>query len=325
MSPPWRPTASLENLRLRARILGDIRRFFHERGVLEVETPLLSRHGSTEPHLTTLTTRYTGPGFAQGVTLHLQTSPEFAMKRLLAAGSGPIYQIGKAFRDGEAGTRHNPEFTLLEWYRPGCDHHALMNEVALLVATLLPGQAPGRYLTYAEAFLTHAGCDPHEAPLSELRQCLREALEGEPPQVVDGDDRDMLLDLLMSHVVEPRLGPGPVFIYDYPPSQAALARVRADEPSVAERFELYIDGVEVANGYHEVTGAEEQAACFARDRERRRHLGLPDVEPDERLLAAMEAGMPSCAGVALGVDRLLMVLAQAKGIEEVLAFPVDRA
>ncbi len=320
----WRPAAPLEHLRQRADVLGRIRQFFHERGVLEVETPLLSRHASTEPHLDSLTTRYTGPGFAGGVTLHLQTSPEYAMKRLLAAGSGPIYQICKAFRDGEAGPRHNPEFTLLEWYRPGCDHHALMNEVALLVATLLSSGAECRRMTYAEAFGVYAGCDPHRAPLSELYQCLREAAGG-GLQGIDTDDRDTLLDLLMSHAVEPRLDAGPVFIHDFPASQAALARVRPGDPPLAERFELYIDGVEVANGYHEVTDPEEQAACFRRDRERRRRLQRPDVLPDERLLAAMEAGMPPCAGVALGIDRLLMVMTRAKGIDEVLAFPVGIA
>ena len=320
----WWPTATLDNLRLRAAVLRRIRHFFHERGVLEVDTPLLSRHASTEPHLSSLSTRYTGPGHARGLELYLQTSPELAMKRLLAAGSGPIFQIGKAFRDGEAGGRHNPEFTLLEWYRPGCDHHALMNEVAVLVATLLPSQSACRRMTYAEVFRVHAACDPHEASLAELRHSLRENSTG-GHQYADTDDRDMLLDLIMTHVIEPRLGPGPVFIYDYPPSQAALARVRAGDPPLAERFELYIGGFEVANGYHEVTDPGEQAACFRRDREKRRQLQLPDVLPDERLLAAMEEGLPPCAGVALGIDRLLMVMAGADHIDEVLAFPVEIA
>jgi len=293
--------------------------------VLEVETPLLSHHASTEPHLRSLSTRYTGPGSPQGCTLQLQTSPEFAMKRLLAAGSGPIFQICKAFRDGEAGQRHNPEFTMLEWYRPGLDYHALMDEVAELLATIFQTDTACQHLSYAEAFQAHAGCDPHTASDSDLRRCLHKVTEGEF-QDIDVAERDILLDLIMSHVIEPHLGKsGPIFVYDYPASQAALAHVRAGDPPVAERFELYIDGVELANGYHEVVTVAEQQACFERDREKRRRLQLPEVMPDQRLLAAMDNGLPACSGVALGVDRLLMVLAQATNIDEVLAFPVDIA
>lgn len=319
----WRPTATLENLRLRARVLAVIRAFFAERGVLEVETPLLSSATATDPHLDSFATRYTGPGAAAGLSLYLQTSPEFAMKRLLAAGSGPIYQLGKAFRNGEAGRRHNPEFTLLEWYRPGFDLHALMDEVEALIASLLGTPAAER-LSYAEAFIRYAGIDPHAATAAELQRIASVEKFSESLRLA-GDDRDGWLDLLLTHLVEPHLGKErPVFIFDYPPSQAALARIRPGNPSVAERFELYIDGIELANGYHELGDAREQQRRFKADRERRRSAGLPDTPSDERLLAALEHGLPDCSGVALGVDRLVMIAARAQALDEVMAFPLFR-
>lgn len=317
----WRPTATIENLRLRGRVLASIRAFFAERGVLEVETPVLSTATATDPHLDSLVTRYTGPGAAAGLTLYLQTSPEFAMKRLLAAGSGPIYQLGKAFRNGEAGRRHNPEFTLLEWYRPGFDLRALMDEVEALIASLLGTPAAER-LSYAEAFIRHAGIDPHAATAVELKRLAALKKLGESLDLSD-EDKDGWLDLLLTHLVEPHLGKErPVFIFDYPPSQAALARIRPGNPSVAERFELYIDGIELANGYHELGDAREQRCRFEADRERRRIAGLPGTPIDERLLAALEHGLPDCSGVALGIDRLVMIAAQAQTLNEAMAFPL---
>jgi lysyl-tRNA synthetase class 2 len=325
----WRPTASMENLRLRAEVLARIRAFFADRDVLEVETPLLGSAPVTDLHLAAMSAVYRGPASDAGRRLWLQTSPEFAMKRLLAADSGPIYQLCRAFRDGEAGSRHNPEFTILEWYRPGWDHLRLMDEVAELLAEV-PGDANGdagrsscEKLTYAEAFQRHVGIDPHTASTAELRARAASLLDG-PPDLAD--DRDGWLDLLLSHVIEPKLGwEGPAAIHDYPASQAALARMRPGPPPVAERFEVWVRGVELANGYHELADAVEQRRRFEADLAARRAHGLPEVPIDERLLAALEDGLPECAGVALGVDRLVMLAAGADRIDEVIAFPVDRA
>ncbi|HSL17494.1 MAG TPA: elongation factor P--(R)-beta-lysine ligase [Methylomirabilota bacterium] len=323
MATDWRPTASLETLRLRAEILGAIRSFFAGRGILEVETPLLAAAPVTDLHLAALSCRYRGPGHDEGLRLWLQTSPEFAMKRLLAAGSGPIYALDKAFRDGEAGSRHNPEFTLLEWYRPGWDHHRLMDEVEDLLTVVL-GSSDAERLTYAEAFRRHAGVDPFHDPVAALAARAADLLGHTPPDL--GDDRDAWLELLLSHAVEPRIGRGgPTFVYDFPASQAALARVRPGDPPVAERFELFLEGVELANGYHELGDPAEQRRRFEADLAERRARGLPEVPVDERLLAALAHGLPDCAGVALGVDRLVMLAAGATRIDQVITFPVDRA
>jgi len=317
----WRPTASLEALRIRAGILAKIRAFFAEREVLEVETPLLASAPVTDLHLQALSCRYRGPGHDDGRALYLQTSPEFAMKRLLAAGSGPIFQICKAVRDGEAGRRHNPEFTILEWYRPGWDHHLLMDEIDELLAVVL-GAPPGERLSYREAFQRYADVDPHEESDGELQsrvECLGVSSAGEL-------ERDDLLDLLVTHVIEPKLGHcQPTFIHDYPASQAALAKVRPGDPPLAERFEVFAEGLELANGYHELTDPAVQRQRFETDLEARRDAHLPEVPIDEHLLAALDHGLPDCAGVALGVDRLLMLAAGTREIADVLAFPVDRA
>lgn len=253
------------------------------------------------------------------------------MKRLLAAGSGPIYQICKAFRDGEAGRAHNPEFTLLEWYRPGFDHYALMDEVQTLVTDSLGGMfdiAKSKRMSYQDAFLRHSGLDPRRAPLAALRDLARHhgLNEAEGPA---GDDRDGWLDLLLSHVVAPKLGRGSLcFIYDYPASQAALARTR-DCPdkgyAVAERFELFVNGLELASGYHELADAGEQRHRFEADNVKRSASNLPPVPLDEHLLAALEKDLPDCSGVALGIDRLLMLAVGAKTLTEVLSFPIGNA
>ena len=357
-------------------MLARIRKFFAAREVLEVETPLLASASGTDLHLQAMSTRYRGPGHDDGRRLWLQTSPEFAMKRLLAAGSGPIYQLGKAFRDGEAGSRHNPEFTILEWYRPGWDHHQLMAEVAELLDAVLgtrelsssPDGAPAasvdpvpestatgsehpleggdqgqgqrsatgaaagpatgitgsERITYAEAFRRHVGIDPHTASIVELTATARSMIGVSVPDL--GEDRDGWLELLLSHVVEPKLGHhGATFVYDFPASQAALARIRPGDPPVAERFEAWVEGLELANGYHELTDPDEQRRRFEADLEARRARGLPVVPVDNRFLEALEHGMPDCAGVAVGVDRLVMLAAGATRIDEVIAFPIDRA
>ncbi|MDX1996272.1 MAG: elongation factor P--(R)-beta-lysine ligase [Thermoanaerobaculia bacterium] len=322
MTASWQPTASFETLRFRAGLLADIRRFFADRGVLEVETPLLASAPVTDPRLASFSTVFRGPGAPTGQTRFLQTSPEFAMKRLLAAGSGPIFQISKAFRDGEAGRRHNPEFTLLEWYRPGFDHHRLMDEMDELLGGVL-ATPPAERLTYREAFLRHVGLDPLVAPVADLQAAARTAL-GSVPEL--GEDRDGWLDLLVSLVVEPHLGHGrPTYLTDYPASQAALARLRPDDPRVAERFEVYVEGIELANGFHELGDAAEQRRRFVGDLTLRAAEGLPEVPLDEALLAALAAGLPPCAGVALGFDRLVMVARGARELAEVMAFPWARA
>jgi|CXWL01.1.fsa_nt_gi lysyl-tRNA synthetase class 2 len=328
----WRPTATLATLRHRAGILATIRAFFAGRGVLEVETPALSAATVTDPYLDSFTSTYHGPGAPRGRALFLQTSPEYAMKRLLAAGSGPIFQLCKSFRDGEAGSQHNPEFTMLEWYRPGFDHHALMDEMdGFLAATL--DAAPAERLSYGQAFDRWVGVDAHRASAAEL--ALRAGELGIAlVQGFDPDDRDVWLQILMSDVVEPQLGrplpdgrARPAFIYDYPASQAALARLRtAGDVRVAERFEVYVAGVELANGFHELADAAEQRRRFERDLERRRAIGKPATPIDEHLLAALASGeFPDCSGVALGVDRLVMLATGARSLPEVMAFPFDRA
>ena len=324
LSFDWRPTASVENLQLRSQLLCKIRGFLGERGLTEVETPACSAAAVTDPALDSLATRFTGPGAAAGKSLYLHTSPEFAMKRLLAAGSGPIYQICKVFRDGEAGRYHNPEFTLLEWYRPGYDLHQLMDEVSELVQFVLGKPVTCHRLSYSELFLNHLGFDPHGVSAEKLRDYaidLRVAGAGQM-RIADSDS---WLDLLLTHCIEPQMGAGMLLVYDYPASQASLARIRSGRIPLAERFELYLNGVELANGFHELADAEEQRRRFHKDLEKRARENRLAPPLDERFLAALEAGLPDCSGVALGIDRLLMCIAGADHIEQVLSFPIDRA
>jgi lysyl-tRNA synthetase class 2 len=320
MTTDWQPSASLDLLRQRAQLLQKIRHFFQRRNVLEVDVPLLSRYSVTDPHLDAICT---DNPHHQKAPYFLQTSPEYAMKRLLAAGSGAIYYLGKAFRKGEQGSRHNPEFTMLEWYRPNFDHHKLMEEVGELVAYVL-GEKTCRYLTYRDAFQQTFNVDPHCCDLAELKNLAQCHIDFQ----MDSDSRDDWLNLLLAEIIEPQLGVGePTFLYDYPASQAALAKIAEDEQGekVAQRFELYIDGVELANGYYELTDADEQLRRFEQDQNLRKLLDKAPRESDSRLLAAMQQGIPSCAGVALGVDRLLMLLSGESRIENVISFSFDRA
>jgi lysyl-tRNA synthetase class 2 len=314
----WRPAASLATLRRRAEIVDGVRAFFKTRAVLEVETPLLCRGTVTDLHLSSLRT-----GAQLPARLFLQTSPEFAMKRLLAGGSGPIFQICKAFREGEAGRRHNPEFTMLEWYRPGWDHHRLMDEVDALLKAVL-GVPAARRVTCTELFADAAGVDVHRDDAARLKaRCIELGVGGARELELD---RTGWLSLIMTELVEPGLGRGrPTCVLDYPADQAALARVRAGDPPVAERFEVYVDGVELANGYHELTDPSEQRRRFDCDLAQRRDRGLEVPELDERLLAALEHGLPDSAGVAMGLDRLVMLATGAETIDEVIAFPIGRA
>ncbi len=322
-SPPlaWQPSANLAQLRERAVLLAEIRRFFAERGVLEVETPLLASAPVTDPHLDSFSV-LVEQGETQVRRFYLQTSPEFAMKRLLAAGVGPIYQLGKAFRAGEHGRKHNPEFTLLEWYRPGFDHHALMDEVEALLQAVL-GVGPGERLTYAELFGQRLGIDPHRASVVELAEVAAE--QGLDAAGLAAADRNTWLELLLSHLLEPSLGRGrPTFLFDFPVTQAALARIRPGDPPVGERFEVYVEGIELANGFHELQDADEQRRRFHADLAWRRAHGRPLVPLDERLLAALTAGLPACAGVALGVDRLALLRTGTQSLADVMAFAWDR-
>ncbi len=314
----WRPVADLTAIRRRAGLLASLRRFFNERHILEVETPLLCSSGITDPSIEPFTATCADTLVP---SRFLQTSPEYAMKRLLAAFGEPIFQITKAFRDGELGSRHNPEFSLLEWYRPGFDHHQLMAEVAELVSSCL-GARPVTKYSYRQLFLERLAIDPFTAPRAELEAVARHHVD---PGSLSGD-RDLWLDLLMSHVLEPQLGNGTLcFVYDYPVSQAALAQVvRAGDISVGQRFELYVDSVELANGYCELTDAVEQRQRFARDNALRRECGQSERPVDEYLLAALAHGLPACSGVALGMDRLLMLATGASRIQDVLAFDWQR-
>jgi elongation factor P--(R)-beta-lysine ligase len=326
MSDAWRPTATLDALRRRAAMLAAAREFFAGRGVLEVETPLLSAAAVSDPQIESLATGVTGMGAGgTAAPAYLCTSPEYAMKRLLAAGSGDIYQICKVFRDGERGRWHNPEFTLLEWYRLGFDDAALMTEVETLLGRLLQPYRrlePAERLSYSAAMQRHAGVDAHRAGDEELQEAAR--LHGVLCEAQL--DRDAKLDLLMGLIVGPRLGhERPCFICDYPASQAALARLKPGEPPVAARFELYLDGIELANGFHELVHVGEQRARFEQDLNVRGARGQALRPLDENLLAALAAGMPDCAGVALGFDRLVAIALGAPRLADVMAFTIDNA
>lgn len=321
-APEWQPRASLGALKSRASQLAWLRGFFAQRGVLEVETPVLGRHGVTDPNLDGIAANAAPVAGASGGGW-LQTSPEYHMKRLLAAGSGPIYQVARVFRDGERGSRHNPEFSLLEWYRPGFTDTDLMAEVSDLVVGWLGCERP-RVLSYRDALERFAGVDPFRVADNELRRRCEQWLAPEQTLTLG---RDGCLDLLMSYLVEPALaGFGPVFITAYPESQAALAKVSdLDGVRQAHRFELYVGGVELCNGYWELTDAIEQRRRFDEDNRVRRLAGKPEMAVDSALLAALEAGVPDCAGVALGLDRLLMLKLGSNNIADVVAFPLEIA
>jgi lysyl-tRNA synthetase class 2 len=323
MSTTWQPTASIENLKQRAKIIQTIRNFFYQRDVYEVETPVLSQAGVSDIHLASFSTEFLGPGFANGLPLYMQTSPEYAMKRLLAAGSGAIFQLTKAFRNEESGQHHNPEFTMLEWYRPGFNAEQLMAEVDELMQTVL-GTQQADYISYQDVFINVLECDPLTASLDELKRIASE--QGFADIAATETDKDTLLQLLFCMCIEPKIGQQkPCFVYQFPASQAALARLNSDNPLVAERFELYYRNMELANGFYELTDATEQAARFASDNRKRETMGLKQIPTDSHLIAALAHGLPDCAGVALGVDRLVMLALDATHINQVIAFPIERA
>jgi lysyl-tRNA synthetase class 2 len=325
--PDWRPGADLETLKLRAKLLARVRAFFADRDVLEVDTPILSRVGTTDPAIESFASGYQGPGSAAVLPLYLQSSPEFCMKRLLAAGSGAIYQLSHVFRNGESGGRHNPEFMLLEWYRPGFSPYALMDEVDALLKHVLLGfgeYQPARRITYQHWFLEETGLDPWSDRLDAFHAFAQEHLAS-VPDGLPADKIDPWLHLLLTHWLEPRLPQGAVFVHDFPVSQASLARVRAQPLPVAERFELYVHGVELANGFHELADAEEQLRRFSRDNHIRQVCGQRVMPVDALLLAALEHGLPDTSGVALGFDRLVMLAAGLVDIDRAMPFSLQRS
>jgi len=318
----WQPGISLDRLRQRSLVLAELRGFFQQRNLLEVDVPVLATTSVTDRNIESIATLPSGSGLSgSDITGYLQTSPEYFMKRLLAAGSGDIFCLGKAFRSGEAGVRHNPEFTLLEWYRCGWDEHQLMAELGELIERLLPTIAITK-CSYAELFSKYFNIDPHQAELSSLQKLAVEA----GSSAWSDDSRANCLDLLFSVVIEPQLSDGLVLVYDYPACQAALASCHSDAQGrrVSRRFEAFLNRVELANGYFELTDGHEQASRFAKDQQARKMAGKPLMEIDQNLLAALESGLPECSGVALGVDRLLMQIEGATCLDQVMPFSWDR-
>jgi lysyl-tRNA synthetase class 2 len=319
----WRPGADLDALRARAEMLAGLRRYFADAGVLEVETPLACSSAGTDPALQPLLARYQGPVFPKGTELYLQTSPEFGMKRLLAAGAGAIYQICKAFRNAEAGRLHNPEFSILEWYRPGYDIDQLIAEVADVARLALDRpDLDFERRSYTDLFESGLGVDIFDRSAAQLRAMAlgHNVLGAEHMEL----NRDGWLDLLLSHLIQPGLGRGRLcFVCDYPASQAALAQIN-DDGRTAARFELFLEGVELANGYHELVDPEEMAARFEADNCQRISRRLPPVKVDRRLLGAMQHGLPDCSGVAMGLDRLLMLRLGRSDLDRVLSFSLQR-
>ncbi|MDX1513137.1 MAG: EF-P lysine aminoacylase EpmA [Gammaproteobacteria bacterium] len=313
----WRPAASAEVLKLRADLFADARRFFAERGVMEVDTPVLGSSTASEVYLASLETRLSGAPIRR---YYLQTSPESAMKRLLAAGSGSVFQFARAFRDGEAGRLHNPEFVMLEWYRVGFDLTALMDEVEALISRLLGEAPPARRLSYRDAFRIHAGIDPFTAAPADVADACRELGLETPP-----GDAQTGLDLILSARVQPALGSGRSFLFDFSPAQAAMSAVRDESPPVASRFELFIDGIEIANGYDELRDPAELLRRTKANAALRERGGLPVPPEDRALLDAMRHGLPACAGVAMGFDRVVMLAAGLDDVRQAMAFPLDRA
>lgn len=319
----WQPSATIQALKSRASLLNQIRQFFETKQVLEVETQLLASAPVTDPHLTNFETQFDSPLSPEQQTLYLQTSPEYAMKRLLAAGSGCIYQICKAFRNEEAGRFHNPEFTMLEWYRVGFDNWQLMDEVNELMQTVL-GCDKAQQISYQKAFIDHLDIDPLSASIDMIKEVCND--KGFANITSSEDNKDTLLQLLFSHCIEPVFAQdSPCLVYHFPASQSALAKISESDPRVAERFELYYKGIELANGFNELSDANEQARRFASDNQQRTSLGKQQVPIDQSFLSALQSGLPACAGVALGLDRLLMLKNQCDKISQVIAFDIERA
>ncbi|GAA0854162.1 elongation factor P--(R)-beta-lysine ligase [Aliiglaciecola litoralis] len=319
----WQPTASMDSLRTRAQVMAQVRGFFALRNVLEVETPMLSQASVTDVNLRAFETRFSHPQSSQEQVLYLQTSPEFAMKRLLCAGSGSIYQLSKAFRNEEAGRFHNPEFTMLEWYRVGFDHWQLIDEVDALLQEVLD-TPPLEIVTYQQAFIRYCDFDPLDISLAHLQQQTSRLGFNDIAQ--SETNKDVLLQLLCCELIEPQLSQErPVALVNFPASQAALAKLEPEDPRIARRFEVYYKGIELANGYHELGDPQEQLTRFENDNLLRQSKGLPTITIDNLFIQAMHQGLPDCAGVALGFDRLMMLKRQSSRIEQTMSFFIDNA
>ncbi len=310
----WQPNASLDIIKKRAALLWQIRDFMDRRDILEVDTPVLSHSAVSDPYIQSVTANVT----QKNTPLYLHTSPEFCMKRLLAAGSESIYQIAHVFRDEESGKRHHAEFTMLEWYRLGFDYHQLMDDVGELLLDI--GLTKPNKMTYAEAFLKTVQLDPHTAELKQLQN-----IAGQHGWGSDSNDHHALLDFIFSEVVIKQIDVSqPFFVYDYPTCMAALATIKPGSPSVSERFELFINGMEIANGFNELCDADEQKKRFEAELKTRKDKGLSELPLDDNFLSALESGLPETAGVAVGIDRLLMVLSGKDDIKEVITFTLDK-
>ncbi len=307
----WQASTTQAARLARDKLYRQIRAFFHNRHYCEVDPPLLGIAGSTDVHLHSLRAQT-----IDGCDYYLQTSPEFFMKRLLADGSGPIFALTKSFRCGEQGRNHNMEFTILEWYQPGFDDHQLMAQVAELLNTIF--KVVTKKISYRDCFLEQVGINPHSAGVDELRQLAQQTLEAS----LENFNKNNLLDLIFSHQIQPNLQQA-TMVYDYPASQAALAKITTNNhgEEVARRFEVFYRGVELGNGYWELTDGEEQMRRFIADNTQRQRLGLPIVKADEKLVQALKAGLPDCAGIAIGVDRILMLMRGANHIDQVIDFP----
>jgi len=323
----WQPSASISTLKARSHFIADIRTFFAKKNVWEVETPILSNNTVTDLHLDAFVTKFDFDITGEQQSLFLQTSPEFAMKRLLAADSGAIYQITKAFRHESAGRFHNPEFSMLEWYRPGFDDKKLMTELDELLQSIMDTQ-PALYLSYQQAFIQYLSFDPLDINLTRLKQIV--STHSSDDWLQQESNPDTLLQWLFSMKIEPLLGQEedqfkPCFVYDFPASQASLAKVSQSDSRVAHRFELYYQGVELANGFYELQDHNEQLRRFNADNELRVQAGLAAKSLDSNLLAALESGLPDCAGVAVGIDRLFMLKQNLTHISQAISFDVSRA
>ena len=319
----WRPACDLKQLQSRAQMLTKIRSFFQQRSVLEVETPLLCHATGTDPQLD-----FFSSDSIQNQPMFLQTSPEFAMKRLLAAGSGSVFQICKAFRKGESGRFHNPEFSILEWYRVGFSLHQLMDEVVELTEEVLAEVYPineVKKISYTDLFEQVTGLNPLQFNQKNYARYARENALIDAATLCGGD-YSMWLDFIFSHKVQATLNDHTIcLVYGYPAVQSSLARLNKENPAIADRFEVFINGVEIGNGFFELADAKEQDARFDKENISRKSKGLEQVEKDELFLDALASGLPDCSGIALGLDRLLMIMTNSEYLDDVLAFPFERA
>ncbi|MBA6350443.1 elongation factor P--(R)-beta-lysine ligase [Colwellia sp. BRX10-6] len=311
----------------RGNVINEIRDFFKNKNVIEVETPSLSMGTVTDPYLDAFSTQYNyldNSDINQSQQLYLQTSPEFHMKRLLASGYGCIFQICKAFRHEDSGRYHNPEFTLLEWYRIGFDQHDLMAEVDELLSTVVKTPKSEK-ISYQNLFIKFVSIDPLTATFNQLYEVIE--LQGKAADwLYESDDCDLLLQFIFSEIIEKNIGLSrPCFVYNFPIAQASLAKECVEDNRVAQRFECYFKGVELANGFNELTDADIQITRFEQDNSKRQQLGLVTKNIDENFIKALQSGLPQCAGVALGIDRLMMIALEKSAIEDVISFPIERA